>query len=402
MISVENAKLAVIENTRLLPVENIPIENAYGYVLAEGLYSPLSLPPFNQSAMDGYAFIFDDFKNNLPIKIIAEVAAGNFFKGSLKSGQAIRIFTGAPVPAGADCIVMQEKVTIEKDCLQIHDSTIKQHANIRPEGSQIKKGALALPKGTVLTAGAIGFIAGMGIASVNVTRKPVVNVIVTGTELQKPGNFLKGGQIYESNSYSILAALKSIGISTANVQSVPDNEEEVTTIISNSINSCDVLLLSGGISVGDYDFVESALKTIGVQTIFYKVKQKPGKPLFFGKYKNTLIFALPGNPAAVLCCFYEYVFPALQLMRGFDLSHLKGKSQIQLPIACNYSKKSGLSFFLKGKISDNSVIPLEGQESYILSSFAIADCLIYLPEETENVVKGELVEVHKLPGPMYS
>lgn len=400
MISVENAKQAVIKNTCLLPVENISIENAYGYVLAGDIYSPLALPPFNQSAMDGYAFIFDDFKSNLQIKIIAEVAAGDFFKETLKSGQAIRIFTGAPVPAGADCIVMQEKVSIEKGCLQIHDPAIKQHANIRPEGSQIEKGALALPEGTVLTAGAIGFIAGMGIASVEVSRKPVVNVIVTGTELQKPGNFLKDGQIYESNSYSLLAALKSIGISTGSVQSVSDNEEEVTAIISNSIDSCDVLLLSGGISVGDYDFVERALKTIGVETIFYKVKQKPGKPLFFGKYKKTLIFALPGNPAAVLCCFYEYVFPALQIMRGFDLAQLKGRSQIQLPIACNYSKKIGLSFFLKGKISDNSVMPLEGQESYILSSFAIADCLIYLPEEIENVAKGELVEVHKLPGPL--
>ncbi|MDP1744957.1 MAG: molybdopterin molybdotransferase MoeA [Bacteroidota bacterium] len=398
MLSVEKAKQAVIENIHLLSVENISIDNAYGYVLAEDIYSPLALPPFNQSAMDGYAFIFEDFKNNLQINIIAEVAAGDSFKGTLKSGQAIRIFTGAPVPNGADCIVMQEKVTLENDRLQILDIAIKQYANIRSKGSQIEKTELALAKGISLTAAAIGFIAGMGITDVHVVRKPKVKIIVTGSELQKPGNILTGGQIYESNSYSIIAALKSIGISTEGAQSVPDNEAETNTIIANSIDSCDILLLSGGISVGDYDFVERALKKLEVQTVFYKVKQKPGKPLYFGKYNNTYIFALPGNPAAVLTCFYEYVYPAIRLMMGSTLPYAIGGAQTQMPIASDYLKKKGLSFFLKGKISDNTVIPLDGQESYILSSFASADCLIYLPEESENIKAGQLVEVHKLPG----
>lgn len=398
MLSVEKAKQAVIENIQLLSVENISIDNAYGYVLAEDINSPLALPPFNQSAMDGYAFIFDDFKNNLQIKIIAEVAAGHSFKGTLKSGQAIRIFTGAPVPNGADCIVMQEKVALEKDQLLILDLEIKKNANIRSKGSQIENTELALAKGTSLTAAAIGFIAGMGITSVNVVRKPKVNIIVTGSELQKPGNPLTEGQIYESNSYSIIAVLKSIGITTEGAKFVADNEVETNAIVANSIDSCDILLLSGGISVGDYDFVERVLKKLEVQTVFYKVKQKPGKPLYFGKYNNTCIFALPGNPAAVLTCFYEYVYPAIQLMMGFTVPYQEMGTAIQMPIASDYLKKKGLSFFLKGKISGNTVIPLTGQESYILSSFASADCLIYLPEESENIKVGQLVEVHKLPG----
>lgn len=398
MLSVEKAKQAVVENINLLSVENILIDNAYGQILAEDIYSPIALPPFNQSAMDGYAFIFNDYKSNLPIKIIAEVAAGDFFKETLKSGEAIRIFTGAPVPMGADCVVMQEKVMVKKDQLQVLDTGLKQHANIRLKGSQIEKAALALQKGTMITPGTIGFIAGMGITNISVIRKPKISLVVTGSELQKPGYLLNDGQIFESNSYTIISAIKSIGLSTESVLFVSDNEHEVNYSIEKSIGPCDVLLLSGGISVGDYDFVERALKKLEVETVFYKVKQKPGKPLFFGKYKSTIIFALPGNPAAVLTCFYEYVYPALKLMQGFTHSCLNEFSQFQLPITANYNKKSGISFFLKGKISGNKVIPLDGQESYILSSFAIADCLIYLPEESENIKSGELVEVHKLPG----
>lgn len=394
MLSVEKAKQAVIENVSLLSVENIPIEKAYGYVLAEDIYSPLALPPFNQSAMDGYAFIFDDLKNKLPLKIIAEVAAGAYYKDTLRSGQAIRIFTGASVPMGADCIVMQEKVRIEKDLLQILDTTLSQYSNIRPKGSQINKAELALATGTRITAAAVGFISGMGISTIAVIRKPKVNIIVTGSELQKPGNPLREGQIFESNSYSISAALNSMDLSAEKTESVSDNEAEVNAIIARSIETCDVLLLSGGISVGDYDFVERGLKNSTVEPIFYKVKQKPGKPLFFGKYKNTCVFALPGNPAAVLSCFYNYVYPALRKMQGFSSHFLKS---VILPISTDYPKKSGLSNFLNAKMDNDKILPLEGQASYILRSYAIADSIIYLPEESENLKAGELVEVFLLP-----
>lgn len=394
MLSVEKAKQAVLENVSELSVENSSIEKTYGSVLAENIYSPLALPPFNQSAMDGYAFIFEDLKNNVPIKIIAEVAAGSFFKETLKSGEAIRIFTGAAVPKGADCIVMQEKVIIENNYLQIIDTALSIHSNIRPKGSQIEKQELALPKGTKMTAAAIGFIAGMGITTLNVIRKPKVNVIVTGSELQKPGSQLKEGHIFESNSYSIIAALNSMNLFAENILSVSDNEDEVTALIARSIETCDVLLLSGGISVGDYDFVERGLKKLNVEPVFYKVKQKPGKPLFFGKHKNTLVFALPGNPAAVLSCFYNYVYPALRKIQGFSDYFLKS---IHLPLSTDYPKKSGLSNFLNAKIDNDKILPLEGQASYLLRSYAIADSLIYLPEESENLKAGQLVEVFLLP-----
>ena len=394
MISVIDAKKAIIDNITILSTENITIEKAYGYVIADDIYSPLALPPFNQSAMDGYAFIYDDLKNKLPIKVVAEVAAGDLYNEPLKSGQAVRIFTGAPVPLNADCIVMQEKVIVENNNLHITDSALKLNSNIRPKGSQIEKGELALPKGTKMTAAAIGFIAGMGIAAVNVVRKPKVRVIVTGNELQKPGNILNGAQIFESNSYSISAALYSMDLSTETIQSVSDNENEVYEIIAQSIETCDVLLLSGGISVGDYDFVERGLKKTDVQTIFYKVKQKPGKPLFFGKHKNTFVFALPGNPAAVLSCFYNYVYPALRKMQGFPNCFLKS---VKLPIATDYQKKSGLANFLNAKMNNTNIYPLEGQASFQLRSYALADSIIYLPEESEMIKAGDIVEAFLLP-----
>lgn len=394
MISVEEAKSAILENSDLLTVQKLSIEKCFGYVLANDIFAPIHLPPFNQSAMDGYAFVFNDTFNNTPIEIIGEVAAGKEVSFRLNAGQAVRIFTGAKVPDGADCVVMQEKVLVNGTRLVINDKGLKVGSNIRETGSQINIGSLALKKGTVLTPGAVGYISGMGISSVSVFRKPRVSIIVTGSELQKPGNRLEDGQIYESNSFALLSALNSIFIEPIHIESVSDNESEVFKVIEKAIKDSDIVLLSGGISVGDYDFVGKSLGKMNVENIFYKIKQKPGKPLYFGKKEKVLIFALPGNPAAVLSCFYNYVYPSLRKIQGFSSFFLKS---LKLPISSNYHKKSGLSNFLKSRIENNSVIPLEGQESYILSSFAVADSMIYLNEESENIEKGDLVEVFLLP-----
>ncbi len=394
MISAEEAKKAIIDNTVQLPVVSKPLEELYGYIAAKNIFSPVNLPPFNQSIMDGYAFIYKDYIGKCKIEIVGEAAAGGVFQFELKSGQAVRIFTGAAIPAGADCVVMQEKVSVSEKLLKILDPELKPFSNIRKTGSQIKQNDLALISGTFLSAGAVGFLASMGINSVSVYRRPEVSVIVTGSELVKPGNIINPGQIYESNSYSLIAALNSINISPSKVQHVSDDETAISRLIENAAASSDVILLSGGISVGDYDFVGTVLQKLNVQTIFYKVKQKPGKPLYFGKIGNVLIFALPGNPAAALTCFYNYVYPALRKMQGFTSFFLK---EIELPIAADYTKKKGLSNFLKSQIINGAAMPLDGQESNTLSSFAVADSLIYLPEESESIKKGDLVKVLMLP-----
>lgn len=394
MISVEKAKALIVKNTGVLPVSKQLVAEVQGCVLAENIKAPLHLPPFDQSAMDGYALIRSDVMNQKKIKIVGEVAAGKFFKRKIKSGEAVRIFTGAPVPAGADAVIMQEKVTFQNGYIIAGEVPLKSE-NIRKAGSQIKQGKVALQKGAVLTPGSIGYLTAMGIASVNIFTRPRISVIVTGSELKKPGTKLKSGQIYESNSYALAAALKSIGIPKAKIISIPDDELKTEQALQRALTHSDMILLTGGISVGDYDFVGKALQKLRVKNIFYKIKQKPGKPLFFGKYNKTLIFGLPGNPAAVLSCFYEYVYPAIRLMQGHKQPFLRS---VFLPLLTSYTKKTGLSFFLKGKISEQGVTPLHGQESYIVSSFSQADSLIYLTEQTGYIKKGTTVEVHLLPG----
>ncbi len=395
MISVEEAYSLILKNAKVLKPSTSSLSDALGSVVAKTILSPIDLPLFNQSAMDGYAFLYSDYANKKQIKIIGEVAAGKAFDKQLISGQGVRIFTGANVPVGADTVVMQEKAAVKDNALVITDTAISKGANIRKTGSQIKRGQIALPKGSLITPGGVGYLAAMGITTMATFPQPKITVVVTGSELKKPGKPLIKGEIYESNSFALESALKSIGINVHKVISIPDSFKQTVTVLRRAINDSDLILVTGGISVGKYDFVGAALTELGVKNIFYKIKQKPGKPLFFGKNDETLVFGLPGNPAAVLSCFYEYVYPAINAMCGKKDVFLR---KVKLAITVDYPKKSGLSFFLKGKTSEFTVTPLDGQESYILSSFAVADCLIYLPAEAEAIKAGEMVEVHLLPG----
>ncbi len=391
MISVEAAKKLIDVTAKSLPPVQLEISMALNQVLAETVFSPIDYPPFDQSAMDGFAVFHSDILEQKAIDIIGEAPAGNPFNGKIFKGQSVQIFTGAKIPEGADTVIIQERVSIEKGKIISDGSPLAKGANIREKGSQIKKGDVALQSGTVLNPGAIGFLAGLGIPLVSVFPRPKVSIIVTGNELQKPGTQLKDGQIYESNSFALKAALESIGIVVIRVSNIGDDEETTRKSLAFAIENSDVVLVSGGISVGKYDFVGKCLQELEVKNIFYKIAQKPGKPIFFGKKNECLIFALPGNPASALSCFYEYVCPALKIMQGFTEEFPKVKT---LPITSDYEKREGLSLFLKGKTSEGKVKVLGGQESNNIGSFALADCLIYLPADIGRVEKGEMVEVH--------
>ncbi len=394
MISVEEAKKAIVEaGIPLRPVQH-PVSKALHYVLAEEVISPTSYPPFRQSAMDGFAIVHADLADKKSIEIIGEAPAGAPFKENVTSGTAVRIFTGAKVPEGADTVVMQEKVSVEKGRLMVEDTSLLQGANIRAEGLQIKKGEVALRKGMVLNAGAISYLIGLGIESVKVYPKPKITIVVTGSELQKPGQPLADGQVYESNSYALIAALQSIHITPLEVIAIGDEERQTTDTLRSAMVNSDIILVSGGISVGKYDFVGKCLQELNVENIFYKIYQRPGKPLFFGKLKQCLIFALPGNPASVLSCFYEYALPAIKIMQGYPEIFMK---KLNLPLNADFNKKEGLAFFLKAKIVDAKVEVLAGQESNNIGTFAFADCILFLPASKGNVRAGEPVEVHLLP-----
>jgi molybdopterin molybdotransferase len=352
------------------------------------VFSKIDFPSFNQSNVDGYAIAFKDANERL--KINGESAAGNSENISLQPKHAMRIFTGAPVPANADTVVMQEKVVVENNSLIIEDDKLQQGLNFRAKGKDIQHGKLALHKDEYLSAGAIGFLMALGLTEISVYKKPFISIIITGNELQQPGKDLKYGQVYEANSFMLKAALQQLHFNDVAVLHVDDNLERLTSILNDALNNSDIVLLCGGISVGDYDFVLQAVNNCGVQQLFHKVKQRPGKPLYFGKKDDKLVFGLPGNPSSVLTCFYEYVVETLAIMT-------KRNSFIEVKEASldnDFKKIAGLTFFLKGISENDKVTALDAQESYRLSSYAKANCLIRLEEERTEYKQGEIVEVH--------
>lgn len=394
MLPVQEARQLISANTSLRPAVNTPLENTLGRVLAQTLYAPVSIPAYEQSAMDGYALQYAGWKQHGNLEIAGEMAAGATKPLSIAAHQAARIFTGAPLPEGADTVVMQEKVRVHGDALVIEDAELVKGLNVRGVGSEIIEGALALPQGSLLTPAAIGYLAGMGIRELPVYPAPRITVIVTGDELQAPGNPLQFGQVYESNSYTLRMALQQMQINNVTFLSVADDFDKLLHVIAEALGNADMLLLTGGVSVGNYDFVAKALETCGVTPVFHKLKQKPGKPLFFGTRDQQQVFGLPGNPSSVLTCFYEYVYPCIREQMGYGQTNL---TPVRLPLLNDYSKKAGLTHYLKGYVSDGGVKVLQAQESYRMHSFAVCNGLIVLPEATEQVKQGELVEVHLLP-----
>lgn len=392
MISVQEAKNIVHEHSTVLPVVSLELDKALNHALAEDINSPIDSPPFNQSNVDGYAIAFREAGESLLIS--DRIPAGHPEPLSLQPGKAMRIFTGAPVPANADTVVMQEHVAIMHNRLRVQDGQLKQGSNFRPLGTDIRQGGLALHKGEYLTPAAIGFLAGLGISRVAVHKKPSIRIIITGNELQLPGKALRYGQVYEANSYMLGAALHQLGFTDMQMVHADDNLERLTAIMDAALQKTDLVILCGGISVGDFDFVLQAATACGVKKLFHKVKQRPGKPLYFGKKGSKLVLGLPGNPSSVLTCFYEYVVEALSLMSGIKTP----VKVIHAPLAIEVKKPAGLSHFLKGFLGDHTVTALSAQESYRLSSFAKANCLIRLEENETVYEKGTVVEVHLLPG----
>ncbi|MHA4895322.1 molybdopterin molybdotransferase MoeA [Pedobacter sp. PWIIR3] len=391
MISVDEARALVIDNVSPLSPIKVKLANAFGHTLACDVISTLDIPAFRQSSMDGYAFNFSNVSEELLVS--GEMAAGTSTPLFISGQMATRIFTGGPLPEGADTVVMQEKVELISGKIKILDTQLKAGGNVREKGSEIKEGALAMQKGSYLSPAAVGFLAGIGIAELYVYPMPSVSIILTGNELQQPGKKLAYGEVYESNSFLLSAALKQGGITNIKILEAKDNLSAVTDALSKALTSSDVVLLTGGVSVGDYDFVVEATKLSDVTQCFHKVKQKPGKPLYFGKKENKLIFGLPGNPSSVLSCFYNYVLPALAILSNKENSVL----EISASLTHDYGKPIGLTHFLKGYYKDGSATPLSAQESYQLSSFAKANCLIRLEANKDRFQTGDVVTVMLLP-----
>ena len=384
MIDVAEAIQLIKSHLPAFKSEKIAINKAVGLLSAFDLHAPLSLPPFVQSSVDGYAIRFNDLDVSDVFSLSDEVTAGCSKASFLKQGSAIRIFTGAPVPLGADTVVMQEFARLNSKSISFDPRPEKKGMHVREVGSNVKKGELVLLKGQRITAALVGHLSGLGINEVDVIQRPSVAIVTTGSEVMEPGTPLTDGRIYDSNKALLTAALKEQGISPVSATHVPDNPGQILAEIEKGLEKSDLLIITGGVSVGNYDYVIPMLEKAGVTKIFHGVKQKPGKPLYFGKKGSKLIFGLPGNPVSTLVCFHLYISSLVQN---------KSPLFLQLPLASDFHKKAGLTHFLRGFANGHQVEILTGQESYMLHTFTKANCLVSIPEAVDTVNKGELVDV---------
>lgn len=392
MITVTEAKKLLSEHSKKGKISQVKLNESLGLVLAEDISSPMDVPSFDNSAMDGYAVQFDE--NVQEWEIETEIQAGDTSQKEISTNKAARIFTGAKMPKGADTVIPQELVeTSGKNKISYSQDKIKTGSNVRLQGSQCNKGDLILERGQRVGAAQIGLLASVGVARLKVYLPSKVAYIVTGDELKEVGEPLTEGEIYNSNGPMLKALLSETGIQNCSEFSTKDNKESLQRAVNKALEEYDVLILSGGISVGDYDFVKECLEFAGVNELFYKVKQRPGRPMYAGKKDDKWVFALPGNPASAHNCFVQYVRPCLKRIMGQDIAF---KSEKLLPLLEDTKKKFGLTFFLKGKKIDGKVKVLSGQQSFNMQAFITADCLVELPEETDLVERGSEVVVYEL------
>lgn len=386
MISIAEAKKIISSQQYHRETEEVRLEELKaGNVLAEDIISPVDLPLFSNSMMDGYVVSSDATSH----EVIGEIQAGDVKDYELPDGKAYRIFTGARIPDNSLAVIMQESASREGNQVSFTED-ITAGKNIRKTGDEVTKGAKVLSAGTTITPGLTGFLAKMGLTHCKVFRKPRIALLTTGDECKPVGSTLQPGEIYESNSLMLQQALADYGYEVL-IRHTMDTYEATRSNLSDLLEQADVLFVTGGISVGDYDFVGRCLKDLGVTELFYKVSQKPGKPLFFGRKDNTSVLGLPGNPASSLTCFYQYGLPICRNMSGYRPEEFF-LPPVQMKLAIDYTKFGPRPEFVRSEYQhDGTVIPLGKQRSSMLHSYATANCLLYIPEGKQVLTAGQWV-----------
>ncbi len=389
LITVAEAQSLVHQHCRPLSVEQVPLANALYRVVAEDIRAPIDLPPFAQSSVDGYA-IAHSSGSALRFQLVGESSSGAPYEHPIEKQQAVRIMTGARVPTGCTAIVMQERCQTLDTEIVIDSEELLDNQHYRPRGSVLTAQSVAISSGSVLRAAGLNLLSSLGIVSVPVYRSPRIHLILSGNELCAAGAELGDAMIYESNSVSLIAALKAENLSIDVIHQCKDDFQEIQKAFVEASEKADVVIFCGGVSVGKYDFIPTVLNSVHAETIFYKVRQRPGKPLLYARHNDTQVFALPGNPASVLCCYYEYVLPALRSLMGFRVTLLP---RLQLRLASPFRKNTSLQHFVRACTDFREVWPLEGQESYKMKSFADANCLLIVPAECTELHAGAHCDV---------
>lgn len=393
LMPVEEARARILKNATTLASESIALNKALGRVLAKPLSAKRDQPPFDASAMDGYAIRAEDVATEFTI--IGISAAGHAFKGKLKPGEAVRIFTGAPMPATSNAVIIQENAGAQGGIVTLLSPTRAQQ-NIRPRGLDFKKGETLLPALIRLNARDIGLAAAMNCGIVSVRKRPVVAVIATGDELVLPGQIPRPDQIVSSNSNALAAMAASFGAQVINCGIVKDNLKATERAIL-KMTKADVIVTTGGASVGDHDFVQEALKNAGVKIDFWKIALRPGKPFMYGRKGKQHIMGLPGNPVSALVCARLFLKPLLDALQG--LSTEEAATMARLGTAMNAN--DGRQDYVRAKLEtapDGSrmATPFNKQDSSMQRTFRDAHCLIIRAPNAPAASAGDLVPVLNL------
>lgn len=391
MISVQEARGIVMANVIVPEPDEVSLSDALNAFAAADIRAPYDHPLFDVSAVDGYAFAFDDATTSWTV--VGSLAAGDVFHGSLSSGECVRIFTGAAVPSTADTVVMQEYVSREGNTVEHADQKLKRGSNVRLRAEHVKADDVVVDMGERITPAVLGLLASVGVRSVPIRLAPEVAVLITGNEFLS-GDHLVPGRIFGSNGIMLEGALR-MARSHAEVEHVQDDLKALSEAIAQAARLNDVVITTGGASVGDHDLVCEAVLRAGGTIHFHGVAQKPGKPMLFATVHGRPFFGLPGNPRAVMVLFWEYVLPYLRTMQG---AREPGLQTAMLPLAEAISVKGERAEFRAAAVTDGRVKLLADEGSHMLRTLAEADVIAYLPAERRSWQAGDPIEVHHIPG----
>jgi molybdopterin molybdotransferase len=386
MILVEEA-IQILDQTPVEPkTEEVDLSKALFRILAQDVVSKIDMPPFNKSAMDGYAIRSNDPSPQL--QIVDTIPAGTVPKRRIQEGQCAKIMTGGMVPEGADRVIKKE-LTIEKNGF-MEITGEEKNQNICFQAEDIKIGDVVLRKGTLIRPAEVGILASMGLARLAVYKKPQVGIMTTGSELVKPGHPIKAGQIYDSNLYSLAAQVTQTGASLSMSGIVVDTRDKIYEAIEELLNTCDLVLISGGVSAGDFDYVPIILKKLGVRLFFEKVAIKPGKPTVYGTWNKKIVFGIPGNPVSTFVVFEIFIKPLLHRMMGFDFHPI----ELQGILSETYSRrKTTRSVYIPVHYRKGAVEQLNYHGSAHIRALGQANGLINIPRGIKEIPSGSTVNV---------
>jgi molybdopterin molybdotransferase len=399
LMPVTDAIAAILAGADALPEEMVPLEDAFHRVLARDIASLRTQPPEPMSAMDGYAVRAADATLGAKLRVIGEIAAGKPFDRPLQTGEALRIFTGGVLPAGADAVVIQEDTTRDSDIVGINEAAIS-GKHIRPAGVDFNEGDVLLRAGTRLTDRDLALAAGMNHPSLPVRRRPVVAVLATGDELVMPGAVPGPGQIVLSNGFALRALARAEGAEVIDLGIAVDTLEATTSAIQRAIDlKADVLITTGGASVGDHDLVQQSLINAGVEMAFWRIAMRPGKPMMHGRRQGMRVIGLPGNPVSSYVCGFLFMVPLLRALSGrIEVAHALEPAVLGRDLAANDQREDYLRTRLETR-ADGTVVatPVMKQDSSLLGNLAVAEGLLIRKPFAPAAAAGDSCAIMRLP-----